>query len=307
MRAVRRNNKLPFFIPSQVFDKVEWMQGDILDVASLEDAMQGIDTVIHSAAIVSFTAADRALMYKTNVEGTANVVNAALQKNISRFVHISSVAALGRTAHGETVTEEKEWQESRINTHYAISKYHAEMEVWRGMGEGLNTIVLNPSTVLGYGDWNISSCVFFKNGYHEFPWYTNGINGFVAVEDVAKATIALMESAITNERFIVSSENWSFKQLLETIATGLNKKKPSKEATPFLGEIAWRLEKVKSLFSGKKPPLTKENARVAHSKTYFDNSKILTAIPGFAFTPLQEAINNACAKYISRESGVRGR
>jgi dihydroflavonol-4-reductase len=300
VRAIRRSNKLPFFIDDSILNKVEWVQGDVLDVASLEEAATGMDAIIHAAAIVSFVAADRSLMYKTNVEGTANVVNTALQKNIQRLVHISSVAALGRTANAGTVTEEKQWAESKINTHYAISKYHAEMEVWRGMGEGLNTIILNPSTVLGYGDWNSSSCAIFKNVYNEFPWYTTGINGFVAVEDVARAAVELMETSITSERYIVNGDNWSFKQLLGTMAAGFGTKIPSREATPFMGEIAWRLEKLKAFFSGKRPLLTKESARVAQSKTYFDNSKISKALPGFSFTPLQQAIENACHDYLTK-------
>lgn len=298
VRAIRRRQQLPAFIPANVFDSVEWVPGDVLDPASLEDAMEGMDAVIHSAALVSFIAAERLPMYQTNVDGTANVVNAALRKNIGRFVHISSVASLGRTPGGGTVTEEKEWQESRINTHYAISKHLAEMEVWRGMGEGLSTVVLNPSTIIGYGDWNNSSCAIFKNVYNEFPWYTTGINGFVAVEDVAASAVALMESPVSGERFIVNGDNWSFRQLLDAIATGFHKKKPSREATPLLGEIAWRMEKFKALFTGKKPLLTRESARVAHSKTFFDNSKLLRTLPGFSFTPLPAAIEQACNRYL---------
>jgi dihydroflavonol-4-reductase len=302
VRAIRRQNKLPFFISPDILNKVEWVPGDVLDMASLEDAAEGIDTIIHSAAMVSFLAAERRQMYKTNVEGTANMVNIALDKNIQRFVHISSVAALGRTANAGIVTEQRLWEESKVNTHYAISKYHAEMEVWRGMGEGLDTVILNPGTVLGFGDWHSSSCAIFKTVYNEFPWYTTGINGFVAVEDVSKATVALMESAVRNERFIITGDNWSFKQLLDTIADGFHKKKPAKEATAFLGEMAWRIEKIKAFFSGKKPLLTKESARVAHSKTHFDNSKILNTLPGFSFTPLQNAIKSSCKKYLDHNS-----
>ena len=298
VRAIRRRQQLPSFIAAPVFDKVEWVPGDVLDTDSLENAMQGIDTVIHSAAMVSFVAAERLRMYQTNVDGTANVVNAALQKNIQRFVHISSVAAIGRSPGGGTVTEEKEWHENSVNTHYAISKYFSEMEVWRGMGEGLSTVVLNPSTIIGYGNWNESSCAIFKSVYNEFPWYTTGINGFVAVEDVAAAAVALMESTIKGERFIVNGENWPFRQLFDTIADGFHKKRPHREATPFLGEIAWRMEKLKAMFTGKKPLLTRESARVAHSKTHFDNSKLLKALPGFSFTPLQTAIGQSCNHYL---------
>jgi nucleoside-diphosphate-sugar epimerase len=299
VRAIKRSfAKLPFYIPSAVFEKVEWIEGDILDIISLEEAMEGVDTVIHSAAIISFEKKDRKRMYHVNVEGTANMVNTALEKGISKFVHISSVAALGRSKMISHVDEEKRWQESKSNTHYAISKYKSEMEVWRAIGEGLHAVIVNPSTILGYGDWNTSSCKIFKTVYNEFPWYTTGINGFVDIEDVARAVIMLAEKDISGERFIVSSENWSFQKLLNTIADGFEKKHPHRRATPFLGEIAWRMEKVKNLFSGKRPLLTKESARVAHSHTYFSNDKLLAALPQFSFTPLEESIKKACKKYL---------
>ena len=193
--------------------------------------------------------------------------------------------------------EEKKWEDSRINTHYARSKFKAELEVWRGIGEGMEAVILNPSTILGYGDWNSSSCAIFKNIYKGFPWYTPGINGFVDVEDVARAAVLMMESDISGQRFIVNGENWPFKQLQETIADGFGKKRPSKKASPFLLGLAWRMEKFKSLFSGKKPLLTKESAKVACSQTFFANQKILDGLPGFSFTPLLNTIQKACEKY----------
>jgi dihydroflavonol-4-reductase len=298
VKALRRGAQLPFFIPANVFNTVEWVQGDIMDSALLEDAMEAVDTVIHSAAKVSFTAADHQEMLQTNIEGTANIVNAALLKKVPRLVHISSVASLGRTASGEVVTEKKQWEDSAINTMYALSKYQAEMEVWRGIGEGLHAVILNPSTILGYGDWNNSSCAIFKNAYHEFPWFSNGVNGFVAVEDVARAALLLMQSGISNERFIVNGDNWSFRKLFNTMAFAFNKKPPHREATPLLAAIAWRVEKVKSLFTDRPSLLTKESARIAASTTFFDNSKILNALPGFGFTPLEETITMACNQYL---------
>ncbi|THU41646.1 SDR family NAD(P)-dependent oxidoreductase [Niastella caeni] len=300
VRAIRHSKAAPFFIPEHVNAKVEWVHGDVLDVVSLHEAMNGVDAVIHSAAKVSFGDKERSALYKINIEGTANVVNMALENNVQRFVHISSVAAIGRTVTGETITEEKKWQPGKMHTSYAISKYHAELEVWRAAAESLNTVIVNPSTVLGYGDWSTSSCAIFKSVYNEFPWYTKGINGFVAVTDVARAAVLLMESDHTNERFIVSGDNWSFQQLLNTIADGFGKKHPHKEATPFLGKIAWRMEKLKSMFSGKKPLLTRESARVAQSITYFDNSKLLKSLPGFSFTPLEKAIQKDCEQYLAR-------
>jgi nucleoside-diphosphate-sugar epimerase len=297
VRAIRRSSTLPFWIDKNIFEKVEWVEGDILDVVSLEEAMEGIDTIIHSAAVVSFVKKDRKNMYQVNVEGTANVVNIALEKKIRRLVYISSVAALGRSDAGGHVTEEKKWEESKTNTHYAISKYKAELHVWRGMAEGLEAVILNPSTILGYGDWNSSSCAIFKNIHDGFAWYTSGINGFVDVEDVAKVTLQLMESDITEQRYIVNGGTWPFQKLQNTIADGFSKKHPSKKATPALLSLAWRIEKIRSLFSGKKPLLTKESAKVALSKTWFENDKLLQTFPGFSFTPLEETIKKACEKY----------
>jgi len=303
VRAIRRSAKLPTFIPAEILDRVEWVDGDILDVLSLEDAMEGMDAVIHSAAIVSFVKSDRKRMYQVNVDGTANVVNICLEKNISRLLYISSVAALGRTSGGGHVDEERKWEESKINTHYAKSKHKAELEVWRGIAEGLNGVILNPSTILGYGDWNSSSSAIFKTIYRGFKWYTTGINGFVDVRDVSRATRLLLESTINEQRFIVNGDNWSFRKLQDAIADAFGRKRPSREATPALLKIAWRMEAIKTLFSKHRPLLTKESSRVGQSKTYFENAKILSSLPGFSFTPLETTILESCGKYIAAVNG----
>lgn len=297
VRAIRRSPQLPFFIDKSVFEKVEWVNGDVLDIVSLDEAMNGMDAVIHSAAVISFFKKERRAMYQVNVSGTANVVNLALEHNISRFVHISSISALGRTKSGDHVNEKKQWVEGKLNTHYGISKHKAEIEAWRGIGEGLNGVIVNPSTVLGYGNWHQGSCAIFKNLYNEFPYYTSGVNGFVDVEDVAEAVVLLMESGISEERFILNSENMNFRDLFNLIAEGFRKKKPSRAATPFLSALAWRLEKLKSFLTGHKPLLTRESARIALSKTYWENNKILNELPSFSFRPLRDSIRNSCAKY----------
>jgi dihydroflavonol-4-reductase len=298
VRAIRRGSQQPSYIPSSILEKVEWIPGDIMDTIGLEEAMQDVDAVIHAAAKVSFAGNDRHTLFTTNIEGTANVVNAAIAQGIRRFVHVSSVAALGRTRKEEKVTEEKKWESNKHQTAYGISKFYGELEVWRGIGEGLPAVIVNPSTILGYGDWNTSSCAIFKNVYREFPWYSNGTNGFVAVTDVAAAIVTLLESDVAGQRYILNGDNWSFRQLFDHIATAFGKKHPHREATPFLGAIAWRLEKIRSLFSGKKPLLTRESARIAQSRSLFDNSKILQQLPGFRFTPLEETIREACREYL---------
>ncbi|RYY99454.1 MAG: NAD-dependent epimerase/dehydratase family protein [Chitinophagaceae bacterium] len=297
VRALRRSPKQPFFIEPAVWQQVEWVEGDILDVVSLEEAMQGVSGVVHSAAVVSFHRSDRGRMMQVNVEGTANVVNVALENGMPRLLHVSSVAALGRTRAGGTVNEEKQWSESKSNTQYAVSKHRAEIEVWRGFAEGLGGCIINPSTILGFGDWHQSSCALFRNAYKGMPWYTEGVNGFVGVEDVARAAVGLLRSGITERRFIVNGDNWSFHRLLDTIADGFGTRRPWRHASPVLGELAWRLEAVKSLFSSGRPLLTKESARVAHSRTGFDSSALLEALPGFQYTPLDQVIPVACKLY----------
>ena len=304
VRAIRRSNKTPFFLSPEILGSVEWMEGDVLDTVLLHEAMQNITAVIHSAAIISFHGKDRQEMYRVNVEGTANVVNSAIENNVKRLVHVSSVAALGRKKIAEKVSEDRKWEEQKNNTHYAITKHKAELEVWRGFAEGLEGVIVNPSTILGFGNWHQSSNAIFKNAYKEFSWYTRGINGFVGVEDAAEAVVQLLLSSITGKRFIVNAENISFQKLFNLIADGFSKQKPHREATPLMGEIVWRLEALKSFFTGSKALLSRETARVAHSRTEFDNAAMLQALPQFSYTPIETVIKNSCQKYLQAlESG----
>jgi dihydroflavonol-4-reductase len=298
VRAIRRHSPIPSFIPKEILERAEWIDGNVLDIVALEEAMEGMDAVIHSAAIVSFIKKDRKKMMHVNVDGTANVINAGLEKNIKKIIHISSVAALGRLEDGGNVNEEKKWQESRVNTDYAISKHKSEMEIWRGISEGLPAIILNPSTILGYGNWNSSSCAIFRNIYNEFPWYAPGLNGFVDVEDVAEIATRFLEHDLSSERFIVNADNWTFKKLQDTIADSFGKKRPGRKTTAFMLGVAWRLEKLKAAFTRERPLLTKQSAKVALSETRFENDKILRVLPGFSFTPLENSIQKACEKYL---------
>jgi dihydroflavonol-4-reductase len=172
------------------------------------------------------------------------------------------------------------------------------MEVWRGMGEGLTPLIINPSTILGFGDWSHGSCALFKNAYRKFPWYTRGSNGFVDVEDLARAVVLLMESTVRNERFIVNSENWDYRRLFDCLADGFGKKHPTRDATPFLAGLAWRAEKIKSLFTGAHPMITRETAAIARKRSSYDNGKLLKMLPGFQFRPLETSIRDACSRYL---------
>ncbi len=268
---------------------------NILDTSALEDTMQGITQLYHCAAMVSFNKKNKGQLFKINIEGTANVVNAALDAGVKKMVHVSSVSALGRIRENETVTEKMIWTEESSNSVYGKSKYLGEMEVWRGIGEGLEAIIVNPSLILGSGDWTKGSSEIFRSVYNEFPWYTEGITGVVDVKDVARAMILLMNSEINKERFILNAENLSYKEIFTAIANYFEKKPPHKKVTPFIASLVWRWEALKARFTGKKALITKETAHTALAKVYFDNSKILKALPGFQFTPINETIKNTCA------------
>jgi nucleoside-diphosphate-sugar epimerase len=276
------------------------VQCDILDVSLLEEIMQDITHVYHAAALVSYSPKDKKQLLQINVEGTANVVNACINNQVQKLVHVSSVAALGRIRNGEMVTEKMNWTEETSNSIYGKSKYYGEMEVWRGAAEGLQVVIVNPSLIFGGTDWESGSSAIFKKAYEEFPWYTNGVTGIVDVRDVARAMIALMNSDITSERFILNGENLSYKEIFTTIANCFDKKPPSKKVTPFLAGIVWRMEAIKSRITNKKSLLTKETARTAQAKVYFDNQKILKALPQFHFTNSKDTIEFTCSRLIEK-------
>lgn len=296
VRALYRKQPSPRL--QDLSGKIEWVPGDILDVCALEDAMAGVTQVYHCAAVVSFQPGGVADMMKINVEGTANVVNLALDAGVQKLVYVSSVASIGRAREQVAVNEDCEWEESRNNSRYSVSKYQGEMEVWRGIAEGLDAVIVNPAIILGAGFWDDGSGALLKNAWKEFPFYTEGVNGFVDVQDVVKAMILLMDSNISGERFILSADNWSYRQLFTTMADALGKKPPHIAVKPWMAALVWRLEKVKGMITGKHPLLTKETARTAQLKVYYDNNKVLTTLPGFHFRPLEETIRYISAEFI---------
>ena len=277
-------------------ENIEWVRGDILDVVALEEAMIGVQQVYHCAAIVSFNPKNKAALYKTNVEGTANVVNACLNANIQKMVFVSSVAALGRIREDTPINETMNWSEETSNSEYGKTKYFAEMEVWRGIGEGLDAVIVNPVIILGSGDWEKGSSELFKSAYDEFPWYTEGSGGFVDVVDVVKAMILLMGSNFSAERFILCADNLTYRDVFTQMANNFGKKPPHRKVTPLLAAIVWRLEAVKAMFTGKDPLLTKETARTAAAKVRFDNKKLKLFFANFEYTPVPVSLKRICSE-----------
>ena len=279
---------------------IEWVKADITDIVSLGDAFENITHVYHCAAIVSFYPPDYKMMMKINVEGTENMVNLALENGVKKFCHVSSIAAIGRSKEGEIITENSHWKTSPSNSGYAISKYGAEREVWRGINEGLNAVILNPGVILGPGDWNNNTPSMFKTVWKGLKVYTEGINGFVDVRDVSKAMIHLMESDIINERFILVSENISFKQFFEYIADSFNKPHATIKVNKTLSSIGWRLLKVIGFLTNTKPFITKETAMAAVSTYYYSNEKIKKAI-NIEFIPIKESVNDIATIFIEEK------
>lgn len=271
-------------------DQCDWVKGDILDPIGLTDALAGVDYVYHCAAIVSFAPGAAAKMLQSNVDGTANVVNACLVQKIKKLIFVSSVAALGRIRETEAIDETMNWSPETSNSVYGQSKYLAELEVWRAMEEGLPMAIVNPVIILGAGDWNNGSSGIFKSAYNEFPWYTKGMSGFVDVLDVVEAMQLLMESNITGQRFVLSAENLPYQTIFNQIANAFNKRPPYKKVTPFLAGIVWRLEAIKGFITGKAPLLTKETAATAQAIVRFNNEKFLKAFPGFQYRPIEHTI-----------------
>jgi dihydroflavonol-4-reductase len=276
------------------YTRIEWVDADMLDVFALEDALQNVTQVYHCAAWVSLKQADKAPMIRTNVRGTANLVNLCLDKDI-KLLHVSSIAAIGQAKPGELITENHHLEITTENDGYAISKLESEMEVWRGIAEGLDAVIVNPSLIIGPNAGILGSGQLFETVRKGLKFYTNGTAGFVDVADVAKCMIALMESAITEERYIISAENWHYKDVTTAIANGFNIKPPAILAKPWMMELAWRGAKVASAITGKPPAIDKIAAQSAVQFRDFDNRKIKSAI-GIEFKPISESIGEVCER-----------
>ena len=272
------------------FSKIEWIQADIIDVPSLENAFKNIEYVYHCAGLISYDPNDENLLRKINIEGTANIVNFCLEYNIKKLCHVSSIAALGSLASHETeITEETEWNPETPHSDYAISKYGAEIEVWRGHQEGLNVVIVNPGVIFGAGFWNQGSGTFFSAIKKGFPFYTLGSTGYVGVTDVVKIMTQLMKGDITGERFIIVAENSSLKKVIFEIADKLKVKKPTIEAKPWLLNLGWRLDWLVSFVFRTKRKLSKYSASSLLNEDKISSEKIKNAL-NFEFQSIDNVI-----------------
>lgn len=283
--------------PNELSALVEWVEADLEDVTAVQEAMQGVKQVYHCAAIVSFEAKKAQLMLEKNPLTTANVVNAALVLGVEKLVYSSSVAALGRKSESEHIDEETQWDANGQNSNYAISKHKAELEVWRGIEEGVDAVIVNPTIILGPGNWEQGSSALFHTIAKGFKYYTQGANGFVDVRDVAEIMVRLMGSSISAERYVTVSESLDYKTVFSWIAEGLGIKPPQKEVKLWMSAIAWRLEKLRTSLFGGTPVLTKETAATSQRKYYYDNAKIRREL-GFEFTSVKQTTEDFAKLYL---------
>jgi len=279
-----------------LFDKIDWVHGDITDVTTLEVAFRGVDRVYHCAALVSFDPKDHERLRKNNIEGTANIVNFCLHYGIKKLCHMSSIAALGDLRENETtITEESEWNPEKPHTDYAISKFGAEMEIWRGQQEGLNTIIVNPGIILGAGFPASESGKIFGYVTKGIQFYTKGTSSFVSVLDVVKIMALLMESDIRGERFILSAQTLSFRQVLNHIADAMKVSRPAIYAKPWITTLAWKFDWILANLMRQRRKISRDNARALHAVISYSGNKLNNAI-GYEFQKIEESIKEIVAK-----------
>ena len=282
-----------------LFNKIRWVEADLNTIPALELAFQDITQVYHCAAMISFSSREYQKMRRVNIEGTTNIVNLCISNHIKKLCFVSSIAAIENGNEGELVNESDNWTNTSDKSGYSITKYGAEMEVWRGSQEGIDVIIVNPGVILGSGFWHKGTGTMFRRINNGLKFYTEGITGFVGVKDVVQAMILLMSSDVTNQRFILVSENLSFRKVLSLIAASLNKETPKIKINKFMSELLWRFEFLRSRITLSAPLLTKYTARSSVSNHPYTSEKIENTL-GFEFTKISDCINNTAAHFNKR-------
>ncbi|NLA50197.1 MAG: NAD-dependent epimerase/dehydratase family protein [Bacteroidales bacterium] len=287
----------------ELLSRLEWVESDINDPVRLAAVMKGSELVYHCAAAVSFGNKDKNLVIDNNVKGTANIVRACLENNIRKLCHVSSNAALGAYDGEQMVNEDHGWDEKGYRSPYGISKYLSEREVWKGISEGLNAVIVNPTLILGPGDWKRGSVSFFSKIDEGLLFHTSGTNGYVDVNDVVKAMILLTDSDISGERFILNSGNLDYGQFFSMIAKSLNIRGPVIGVPRALSYPAMLVAQLLEVITGGRSALTKEIVKVAWSKITYDSSKI-TRLTGFSFTPVEKTVNTIAKIYLKEKGRI---
>lgn len=303
IRALRRSDS-PMDLVEDIADKIDWIEGDILDTFILEDAMEGVQQVYHCAGVVSYAPDDYQLMMDVNAEGTANIVNIALYRKVEKLIHVSSIAAIGRRPKLPVIDEKTQWERSSWNSAYAVSKYLAEMEVWRGVAEGLSVGIVNPSVIIGSGYWETGTGQLFERANNGLKFYPKGSTGYVDVRDVARFMIELMNSPVKDERFILNGTNTTYLDFFTQIAHILGKKPPTIQVNFLLKEAAILGEWLRSTLLRKKPLLTRHSVNHVNRDFFYRNEKSKKAFD-FQYIPLAKTLAETGAQYLEAQKENR--
>ncbi len=281
------------------YDTIEWFKGDITDIPSLTLAFNEVTHVYHCAAMISFNPSHYKKLRKTNIEGTANIVNLCLIHTVKKLCYVSSIATLGENSSTSTIDETTEWNPEASHSVYTITKYGAEMEVWRGTQEGLDAVIVNPGIIIGPGFFNSGSGYLFKKIYKGMNYYTTGTTGYVAVNDVVKIMHLLMESPIVNNRYILVGENLSFKTSFTMISEALNKPSPRKRASPFLMKIAYYIQWIGYTLFGYKRSIFRSSIQSAFSISTYKNDKIKKELT-YSFSPIKKSVTETASFFLEQ-------
>jgi nucleoside-diphosphate-sugar epimerase len=278
-------------------ERIEWVEGDLHDIYSLLDALQGVETLYHAAAAVSLDTGDDSLLLETNVQGTANIVNAAIEQKVKKMCYVSTIGALGYEADHKMIDEETPWDASSKKSAYSVSKYEAEREVWRGMAEGLEAVIVNPGVIIGPGDWQEGSPRLFSTVYHGLKFYPRGTNGFVDVNDVVTAMLRLTENDVTGERFTVVSENVAYRQLFAWMAEVMNVPAPKYRLGKVIGEIGWRVAETIAFMTGNQPAITRDAVRSSGRFYAYSSKKLLETI-NMELMPVKDSVERTAKLFL---------
>lgn len=260
----------------EVAGNLEWVVGDVRDRLAMSEIIKGAAEVYNCASMMSFDKKERDLMWSVNVDGTANVVEVALESNVESFCHLSYVGAIGHTSDGSQIDEMTVYQPDDKRTVYSQSKFRQEMEVWRGIEHGLNAVIVNPGIVVGpYSE--SEKAIMAGDIASELGI---GSMGYVDVRDVAKAMTELVEAKKYGERYILVSENISTTKLKE-----MYEKEGGVALKRNMSSIGKALKKA---IAGNKT--LADSVKIAGSRIYV-SKKVKEAI-NIEFTPIEQSIAN---------------
>ncbi|MCB0660153.1 MAG: NAD-dependent epimerase/dehydratase family protein [Saprospiraceae bacterium] len=279
------------------YPEITWVEGNILDMPLMLELVEKADIIINSAAEVSFSIKHKKRLLKIAVDGTANLVNAALDKGVQKFIHVSSVAAIGRRKPDETITEDMIFSHSKYDTTYGLSKFLAEQEVWRAHAEGLNVTIFNPSMILGAGDWEKSTAQLWKKIYHGLAWFGTGTTGWVAATDVSDIIVQSIQMETNGERYILSAENKSYKEVFASIAKTLDKRPPTKPLIGFAAKAMAFVEFIRSALTNSTPIITKETIESTSVNSRYDNEKSKQTF-GIQYKDIYQTIKETSTQFL---------